>query len=104
MERRHSIEGVLHPGLVFKEKIFLPSKLTVEKAAECLAVTRPTLSRLINGRSSLTANMALRISYVFGGHPEYWLQLQLQYDLAKAKKDFKDYDKLRRTQTQRQQS
>ena len=74
-----------HPGEIIKEFCIEPLGLTVTKAAESLGVTRKTFSMLLNGRSGVSPEMALRLSKVFGRTPEGWLRLQIQYDLWKAK-------------------
>lgn len=74
-----------HPGEILKEFCIEPLELTVTRAAESLGVTRKTLSMLLNGKSGISPEMALRLSKVFGRTPEAWLRLQLQYDLWKAK-------------------
>ena len=74
-----------HPGEIIKEFCVEPLDLTVKKAAESLGVSRKTLSMLLNGKSGISPEMALRLSKVFGRTPEGWLRLQLQYDLWKAK-------------------
>lgn len=51
-----------------------------------LGVSRVTLSRVINGRSAITAEMALRVGKWVGNGPEIWLRMQGQYDLFQAKK------------------
>ncbi len=56
--------------------------LTVTQAARALGVTRPTVSRLVNGHASLSPEMAIRLSKALGSTPEFWLRLQLNYDLA----------------------
>ncbi len=76
-----------HPGEIIKEFCLEPLELTVTKAAESLGVTRKTLSMLLNGKSGISPEMALRLSKVFGRTPEGWLRLQLQYDLWKAKQN-----------------
>ena len=76
-----------HPGEIIKEFCVEPLDLTVTKAAECLGVTRKTFSMLLNGKSGISPEMALRLSKVFGRTPEGWLRLQLQFDLWKAKKN-----------------
>ena len=73
-----------HPGEVIKELCLDPLELTVTAAAEGLGVSRRTMSMLINGRSGISPDMAIRLSKAFGRSPESWLQLQLQYDLAQA--------------------
>jgi len=59
----------------------------VTKAAESLGVNRKTFSMLLNEKSGIGPEMALRLSKVFGRTPEEWLRLQLQYDLWKAKQN-----------------
>jgi addiction module HigA family antidote len=84
-----------HPGEIIKEMCVEPLGLTVTKAAESLGVTRKTFSMLLNGKSGISPEMALRLSKVFGRTPEGWLRLQLQYDLWKAKQRV-DIDHLER--------
>ena len=76
-----------HPGEIIKEFCVEPLHLTVTKAAESLGVTIKTFSMLLNGKSGISPEMALRLSKVFGRTPEGWLRLQLQYDLWKAKQN-----------------
>jgi len=70
-----------HPGEIIKELCVEPLGLTVTEAAKALGVTRKTFSALLNGRSGISPEMALRLSKVFGRSAEGWLKLQLQYDL-----------------------
>ena len=84
-----------HPGELVREFCVEPLGLTVTKAAESLGVTRKTFSMLLNGKSGISPEMALRLSKVFGRTPEGWLRLQLQYDLWKAKQNI-DIDNLER--------
>jgi addiction module HigA family antidote len=67
-----------HPGEISREYL---GKMPVGAAARRLRVARSTLSRLLNGRASFTAAMALRLSDAFGTEPRLWLDLQQQYDL-----------------------
>ena len=67
-----------HPGELLREWI---GGTPVGEAAVRLKVARSTLSRILNGRASVTASMALRFSDAFGSRPELWLDLQQQYDL-----------------------
>ena len=62
-----------------------PSGLTVTQAAEALGVTRQTLNNLVNGKSGISADMAIRLDKAFGGGAETWLRLQMAYDLAQAR-------------------
>ena len=74
-----------HPGEIIKELCIEPLGLTVTDAAKSLGVTRKTFSALLNSRSGISSEMALRLSKVFGRSPEGWLKLQLQYDLWQTK-------------------
>ena len=74
-----------HPGEVVREFRVEPPNISVTEAARALGVTRKTLSALLNGRSGISPEMAMRLSKVFGRSPEGWLKLQLQYDLWKTK-------------------
>ena len=84
-----------HPGEIIKDFCAEPLGLTVTKAAESIGVTRKTFSMLLNGKSGISPEMALRLSKVFGRTPEGWLRLQLQYYLWKAKQNV-DIDNLER--------
>lgn len=71
-----------HPGEVIRELCLDPLGLTVTAAAKGLGVSRKALSALLNGRSGISPEMAIRLSKAFGGSAESWLRQQLQYDLA----------------------
>ena len=70
-----------HPGAFIRRQCLEPLGLTVTEAAKGLAVSRNTLSLLLNGRIGISPEMAIRLSQAFGGSPESWLQQQMQYDL-----------------------
>lgn len=70
-----------HPGRIIKHSVEA-SGFNVTEAAKRLGVTRQTLSRLMNGKTSLSPDMAIRISKAFGSTPEHWLRMQLAYDMA----------------------
>ena len=86
-----------HPGEIIREFCIEPLNLSVTDAANALGVTRKTLSALLNGRSGVSAEMALRLSKVFGRTPEGWLRLQLQFDLSKTEQSV-DLRRLKRVQ------
>ena len=71
-----------HPGEVLRELCLNPLGLTVTQAAAALGVSRKTLSGILNRRSGISAEMALRLSIAFNTTAESWLLQQLQYDLA----------------------
>jgi len=72
------------PGLVLREYL---GGTSVSAAAEHLRVTRVTLSRVLNGKSGISANMALRLAAALGTSPELWMNMQAQYDLWRAMKN-----------------
>lgn len=75
-----------HPGLIIRDDFLPELQMSVNEAAEQLGVSRVTLSRVINGRSAITAEMALRVGKWLGNGPEIWIRMQGQYDLWHAKK------------------
>jgi antitoxin HigA-1 len=72
-----------HPGEVLKDYL---DGINVKEAAARLRVTRATLSRILNGHAGITAGMSLRLSAALGTSPEFWLKMQVQYDLWHARK------------------
>ena len=75
-----------HPGDLIRSEILEPLGLSVSAAAVVLKVRRATLSDLLNGKSSLTAEMALRIEKAFGPDMNHLLRMQLAYDIAKVRR------------------
>jgi antitoxin HigA-1 len=75
-----------HPGLMVKSLCIEPLNLSVSQAAELLGISRPTLSKLLNGHLNISPEMAVRLSIVFNTSAEFWINLQAAYDLWKAEK------------------
>jgi addiction module HigA family antidote len=75
-----------HPGPFVRAEILEPLDLSVTRAAEVLGVTRPALSALLNGRASLSPDMALRLEKAFGLSMETLMRMQNSYDIAQARK------------------
>jgi len=73
-----------HPGEVLKELCLEPLDLTVTEAAKGLGVSRKTLSTILNGKSGISPEMAVRLSIAFNTSSESWLNQQSQYDLWQA--------------------
>ena len=71
-----------HVGDVIQYEILEPLNLTVTAAARVLGVSRPALSRLVNGRASLSPEMAVRIEKAFGPKMEHLMRMQHAHDLA----------------------
>lgn len=73
-----------HPGEVLRE--YLPEDMTVTEAARRLKVTRQQLSAVLNKRSEVSAEMALRLAAALGTSPEMWVSMQAACDLWAAKR------------------
>jgi addiction module HigA family antidote len=75
-----------HPGEILKELVIDPLALSVTDAAHHLGVSRKTLSKVLNGRGTVTPEMALRLEMTFGKpDASHWLRLQNAYDLWQAR-------------------
>ena len=74
-----------HPGEILKEEVIGAAGITIAEAARQLRISRVTLSRILNGKSAITAAMALRLSIWLKTSPDVWMNLQTQYDLWCAK-------------------
>ncbi len=75
-----------HPGQIIKEDILEAAGINVTEAADQLGVSRVTLSRLLNGKTGISVDMALRLSQWLGTTPEVWLRMQDACDLWQARK------------------
>ena len=71
------MKNPVHPGLIVRHDCLEPLALSVTDGAKVLGVTRQALNNVVN---------AIRLSKAFGSTPETWLQMQLAYDLAAARK------------------
>jgi len=76
-----------HPGLHVRHDCLEPLGLSVTKGAEVLGVTRQALNNVVNGKSGISPEMAVRLSKAFGGSPAVWLEMQMNYDLAQIEKN-----------------
>jgi antitoxin HigA-1 len=84
-----------HPGRSIRNACLEPLGLSVTEGAKVLGVTRQTLNNVINGKSGISPEMAIRLTKAFGSTPETWLRMQIAYDLAQARKN-EDKIKVRR--------
>ena len=76
-----------HPGIVFYEDVMKPLDLSVTKTAQILGISRKALSEFINEKSSLSPDMALRISIATGTSAESWMNIQQKLTLWLAAQD-----------------
>jgi addiction module HigA family antidote len=78
-----------HPGEVLRDGVFADTGITVTEFAKRLGVTRVALSRVLNGKAAISADMAVRLAAALGGRAESWLHMQANYDLSIAMKALK---------------
>ena len=78
-----------HPGEVLRDGVFTSANITVTDFAKRIGVTRVALSRILNGKAGISADMAVRLAAALGDSAESWLHMQANYDLWKAEKALK---------------
>ncbi len=76
-----------HPGRIVRSACLEPLGLSVTEGARILGVTRQTLTKVVNGKSGVSAEMAIRLAKAFGSTADVWVRMQASYDLAQARKD-----------------
>lgn len=81
MSRMHN---PAHPGEVLQDTVL--NEMTVTEFAKRLGVSRVALSRVVNGRAAVSAELAIRLAAALGTSVESWLQMQVSYDLWHAQK------------------
>jgi addiction module HigA family antidote len=74
-----------HPGDVLAELYLQPLGMKAPTLARHLQVPRTRIERLVKGETALTADTAMRLATYFGTTPEYWMNLQRAWDLARAR-------------------
>ena len=80
------MKNPVHPGKVVRYDCLEPLGLSVTAAARVLGVTRQALNNVVNGKSGISPEMAIRLTKAFGSTEETWLRMQMAYDLAEARK------------------
>ena len=73
---------MVHPGTIVRKDCLKPNGLSVTDAARVLGVDRQTLSNLLNARSGISPEMAVRLEKAFGTPAREWLMRQLDYELT----------------------
>jgi len=85
-EIRRSMLRPPHPGDFIRTEVIEPIGLSVTAAAAVLGVSRPTLSSLLNGKSDLSGDMALRVEKAFGIKMDILMRMQAAFDIAETRK------------------
>jgi antitoxin HigA-1 len=81
------MKNPVHPGRIVRHDCLEPLGLSVTAGAKVLGVSRQTLTKVISGKSGVSAEMAIRLAKAFGSTAETWVRMQASYELAQARKD-----------------
>jgi len=74
-----------HPGEILKDTVFEPLGLSVTEAAQKLSMSRVALSRVLNGKAGISPDLAIRLEMAGASTARFWVNLQTNYDLWRAK-------------------
>lgn len=74
----------IHPGEILKLDFLEPLNITPYRLSRDLSVAQTRIGEILTGKRSITADTALRLSRYFGNSPQFWLNLQADYDLRQA--------------------
>lgn len=75
----------IHPGEIIREEVLVPLDMSVNQLAKSLAIDTARLNEIVRGRRGITADTALRLGRYLGNAPEFWLKLQVHYELRVAR-------------------
>lgn len=80
----------IHPGEILQEEFLIPMGISAYKLSKSIGVQQTRISLIIKGERGITADTAMRFSKYFGTSPEFWMNLQREYDLRKVKSEIKE--------------
>lgn len=75
------------PGTILREEFLKPLGLTAYRVAKDCGISHPAMSEILRGKRAVTAETALRLGLYFKMEPEFWMRLQGDYDLRKARRE-----------------
>ena len=70
------MKNPVHPGRIVRQDCLEPLGLSVTEAAKALGVTRQALNNVVNEKSAISPEMAIRLSKAFGSTPDTWVKMQ----------------------------
>ncbi len=85
LKRRKPAAWAVHPGEVLQEEFLKPMEITGYRLAKSLGVRAQSVNDIVLRKRGISADMAVRLSRFFGTSPEFWMNLQSTYELAKAR-------------------
>ena len=71
----------IHPGEILREEFMRPQNVSINRVAREIMVPPGRISQIVNGKRAITADTALRLGRFFGTSPQFWINLQSDYDL-----------------------
>ena len=74
----------IHPGEVLQEEFLIPMQISAYRLSKELKIPQTRISQIIKGNRRITADTALRLSKFFGNTAQFWLGLQMEYDIEEA--------------------
>jgi addiction module HigA family antidote len=80
----------VHPGEILLEEFLKPLGISQNRLARAMRVPPDRINTIVQGKRSITADTALRLSRALGCSPQFWLNLQLRYDLEQAMEHLED--------------
>ena len=75
-----------HPGEMLREEFLIPMNLTQKELADAIQVPYQRINEIVSGKRGVTPSTALRLAKFFGMSAEFWLNLQVRFDLFSAQK------------------
>jgi addiction module HigA family antidote len=80
----------IHPGEILKKEFLEPLGISAYKLSKSIGVQQTRISLILKGERGITADTAMRFAKFFGTSPEFWMNLQREYDLRNAKSEIKE--------------
>ena len=77
-------KNLIHPGEVLREEFLKPMNISQNRLALALRVPAPRINAIVRGKRSISADTALRLGQFFKMEPQFWMNLQSNYDLCVA--------------------
>ena len=88
--------NLIHPGEILREEFMIPMKISQNRLALAIGVPPTRVGEIVNERRAITVDTAIRLGMYFKTGPEFWINLQTNYDLGIAYNEKKhEYDLIR---------
>ena len=86
--------GPIAPGEILKEEFLEPMGISAYRLAKSVNIPQSRISAIINGTRRITADTAMRFARAFGTTPQFWLNLQMRYDLDMILQGGRNYEQI----------